>query len=466
MPPPTSKPSGPTSAELARLATAIPGPKSRALAARLGEVESPDTTFLSEDYPVVWESASGSTVQDVDGNRYIDLNAGFGAAVIGHGHPRIRRVLKEQGEKLIHGMGDVHPSEVKVRLAEAIVRWAPGPGPWKVIFGVTGSDAVEAALKTAALATGKPATIAFRGGYHGLSLGTLSVTDGAKFRRGFEALIPRRAETLPYPADPAVAGNEEFESPERTLDRIDSLLSGGGGGASIGSVLIEPILGRGGVVPAPPGFMAQLLELCHRHGALLILDEIYTGFGRTGRWFACMHEPVIPDILVAGKALGGGLPISVCLARAQVMDAWEKSQGEARHTSTFLGHPLACACALETLDVLEGEDLPARAAHLGRWFAELLKAKLEGRSAVASIRGTGLMIGVELVEPRSGAPDPELAWSATVESLKSGVIVLVSGIHGNVLSLTPALTISKAQLEFGAKVIGRVIADLTARRAS
>ncbi len=431
--------------KLPRLQTAIPGPRSKKLAGRLKKIESPDTTYFYSEFPVFWNSARGSNVEDADGNRYVDFNAGFGVASVGHSHPRIVRVLREQSARLIHGMGDVHPTELKLRLGEEIVKRAPKGHSWKVIFGTTGSDAVEAALKTAAIATGKSGLIVFEGGYHGLSLGALSATLWPKFRQGLKGTIAERAVKFPYPASNVKS---------QILDRITSFLASAKGKSKrIGAMLIEPILGRGGIVLPAPGALAQLRRLCGEHGILLICDEIYTGFGRTGAWFECLNAGVVPDLIACGKSLGGGMPISVCIGKSEIMDAWGTNTGEARHTSTFLGHPLACACALETLKIVEDERLLSRVQKLGEQMANLLRENPSDIEGIAEVRGRGMMIGVEIVNPKTGAPDPARAWRVVVDSLKKGVILLTSGMAGNVISITPPLPIADKQVEYGIEVI-------------
>jgi 4-aminobutyrate aminotransferase-like enzyme len=288
--------------------TEIPGPRSRRMAARLRAVESPDATAFSDDFPVVWSEARACNVWDVDGNRYLDLVAGFGAAALGHAHHAVVDAVSRQAARLLHGMGDVHPTEIRLKLSERIESIAPTPGPWKAIYGLNGSDAVEAALKTAALATERPGVIAFDGGYHGLSLGALAVTSGEKFREGFDGLLPPHAVTFPYPG----FLDESAEEARLLLKEIQEFLDTERG-QTIGAVIVEPLAGRGGVVTPPKNFLPGLRKLCDRNKLILIFDEIFTGVGRTGRWFACEHESVAPDLLLIGKALGGGAPISVCL---------------------------------------------------------------------------------------------------------------------------------------------------------
>jgi 4-aminobutyrate aminotransferase/(S)-3-amino-2-methylpropionate transaminase len=404
-----------------RVGGEIPGPRSRALAARLARVESRNVTALAPEPPIFWERAAGANVWDVDGNRYVDLGAGFGVAAPGHAHPRVVAALREQAGSLLHTMGDVHPAAVKVRLLEALCARFPGGGPARAVLGSSGSDAVEAALKTALLATGRPGVVAFEGAYHGLALGALDATWRPAFREPFAARLP---------------GLTVFA---RFGDAEDVLRAARKSALQVGAVLVEPVQGRGGERVPPRGFLAALRERCDGEGWLLIADEVYTGFGRTGRFFACEHEGVVPDLLCVGKALASGMPLSACLGRAEILDAWPLSDGESLHTQTFLGHPPSCAAALASLAVIEEEDLPARAAGAGEAALAFLKPTLAGCPGVADVRGLGLMIGIE-------CDGPQRAARACQAALRRGVIVLTSGDDGRVLSVTPPLTIETEAL--------------------
>lgn len=404
-----------------RLATAVPGPRSRALAARLGRVESRNVTCLVPVPPIFWERASGANVWDVDGNRYVDLGGAFGVANVGHAHPRVVAALASQAERLLHGMGDVHPPAAKVELLEALAARYPGGVAAKGVLLSSGADAVETALKTALLATGHAGAVAFEGAYHGLGLGALDATWRADFKRPFAARLP---------------GLTAFA---RYGDADDVLRAAGACPAPVGCVLVEPVQGRGGERVPPEGFLRRLREICDARGWLLVADEVYTGFGRTGRLFACEHEGVVPDLLCAGKGLTSGMPLSACLGRAAVMDAWPASTGEALHTQTFLGHPAGCAAALASLAVLEEEGLAARAAALGARALDLLRREAKAARRVAEVRGRGLMIGIECDTAATAA-------RACVAALDRGVILLPSGDEGRVLSVTPPLVIGEEAL--------------------
>lgn len=399
----------------------VPGPRSRALAERLAAVESRNVTGLAPTPPIFWERAFGANVWDVDGNRYVDLGAGFGVAAAGHAHPRVVEAVAAQSASLLHAMGDVHPARVKVELLEALARRFPGGGGARILLGSSGADAVEAALKTAALATGRPGVVAFEGAYHGLTLGALDVTWRPMFREPFAAKL---GGTTVFARWPDVADVRRAARESR---------------APIGAVLVEPIQGRGGERIPPDGFLRELRALCDAEGWLLVADEVYTGLGRTGRWFACDHDGVVPDLLCVGKALASGMPISACLGRPEVMDAWPLSTGEALHTQTFLGHPPGCAAALASLAVIEDEKLVDRARETGAGALAALRRLVAGAPGVVDVRGRGLLIGLEL-------DGPERALGAFLEALRRGVIVLPSGDDGRVLSITPPLTIEPESL--------------------
>ena len=398
-----------------QIVSEIPGPRSRALAQRLIGVESRNVTCVVPEPPIFWERAMGANVWDVDGNRFVDLGGGFGVANAGHGHPRIVEALSEQAGRLLHAMGDVHPPAVKVELLEALVEKFPGGGPARVVLGSSGSDAVEVALKTALVATGRPGVVAFEGAYHGLGMGALDATWRPFFKEPFRARLP---------------GLTAFA---RYGDASDARRVGRESAAPIGAVLVEPVQGRGGERVPPRGFLRELRALCDEEGWLLVADEVYTGFGRTGRWFACDHEDVVPDLLCVGKGLTSGLPLSACIGRAEVMDAWPRSGGEAIHTQTFLGNPALCAAALASLRVLEEEKLTNRAAELGeRALAFLASAATSSR--IVQCRGLGLMLGIE-------CDSSQTAGAACGSALSRGLILLPCGDDGRVLSLTPPLCI-------------------------
>jgi 4-aminobutyrate aminotransferase/(S)-3-amino-2-methylpropionate transaminase len=389
-------------------------------------------TCLAPIAPIFWERASGANVWDVDGNRFVDLGGGFGVANVGHGHPRVIEAISSQSGRLLHAMGDVHPAGVKVALLEALVARFPGGEPARAVLGSSGTDAVESALKTAMIATGRCGVMAFEGAYHGLGLGALDAAWRPFFKEPFEGRLPRCTVFARYgDADDVVRAAAESAQP-------------------VGAVLVEPIQGRGGERVPPRGFLQKLRRRCDTEGWLLIADEVYTGFGRTGRWFACDHESVVPDLLCVAKGLASGMPISACMGRAAVMDAWPASEGEALHTQTFLGHPPGCAAALASLAVLEEEKLVAGAAENGAAALEFLRAALGREARVADIRGLGLMIGIECDRSETTA-------RACSAALSRGVIFLPSGDDARVISNTPPLCIERDALIAALEILAECI---------
>jgi|TARA_B110000037_G_scaffold220861_1_gene289994 acetylornithine/succinyldiaminopimelate/putrescine aminotransferase len=408
-----------------KLKTSIPGPRSLALAGQLREYESRNVTYCDESWPVFWERAEGTNIWDADGNRYLDFTSAFGVAGLGHRHPEIVAAMTEQSGLLLHGMGDVHPTALKGELCARLSsltfeRWNGGKG--KVVLSNSGFEAVETALKTARLATGKSGVMAFSNGYHGLGYGSLLGTDLDKFRGPFVDQLAEVTTRVPYGS---------FDLPD---------------GGKIGAVLVEPIQGRGGKVVPPEGFLKFLRQWCDDNGVILIFDEIYSGFHRSGKWFACEWDEVVPDLICLGKALSSGFPISACVGKEDVMDQWPESSGEALHTSTFLGHPVGCAMALKSLDILarpETIEIVARASmNLKKALHDL------HHDGLVEVRGRGLMVGLELEQN---------AGKLLAELLSEGLIFLADGPAGNVLSFTPPFVISDEEIEFAVGKVSRLL---------
>ena len=403
--------------------------------------ESRNVLFTDPDgsWPIVWERAKGVNVWDADGGKYLDLTAAFGVAAAGHANANVVKAGQQQMAKLLHAMGDVHPHALKAELARELSRitferWSDGKKTGKTMFCNSGFEAVEAALKTAMITGGKYGVIAFNGAYHGLGYGALNVTHREFFRSPFRLQLREFANFVPFPTKTS------------DLAVVETLISRLFQRGWVGAILVEPVQTRGGINVPPPGFLPMLRKLCDKHGALLILNEIYTGFGRTGKWFACEHSGVVPDLICLGKALTGGFPLSACVGRADIMDAaWPPSKGEAVHTSTFLGHPVGCAMALAQISEIRRLKLCERSAKLGEFLLEQLSILHPPSSILASVRGFGLMAGVELRLP-DGKPATAAALTAIKALLHNGYILLPEGEHSNVISFTPPLTITKAQL--------------------
>jgi len=457
---------------------------SRQVLNTLRTYESPNVTFIAADgsWPIVWERANGVRVWDAQGTTYLDLTAAFGVAAAGHANPRVVRAGQKQMAKLLHAMGDVHPHALKAQLARELSRitferwrardaWrvtgdaglnraVPGPlatrhssHSGKTVFCNSGFEAVEASLKTALLATGKPGVISFSGAYHGLGYGALNATHRRHFRAPFRNQLR------------AFGHFVQFPDRSGDLDKIESQIRRLFRKKKIGAILVEPVQVRGGINIPPPEFLPLLRTLCDEHHSLLILDEIYTGFGRTGTWFACEHSGVVPDLICLGKALTGGFPLSACTGRAGLMDvAWPRSNGEAIHTSTFLGHPVGCAMALAQIREIRTRGLIERSAQSGRYLlAALQRLQAPLPNLRLQSRGLGLLAGVEF-RFQNGKPATSLALEFTRRMLQKGYIVLPEGEHSNVISFTPPLTITQKQLDSAVSALRVTLAGIGNRR--
>lgn len=420
--------------------------------------ESPNVTHVSADgrWPIVWDRARGCHVWSPEGRKYLDLTAAFGVAAAGHSNARVVKAGQKQLARLAHAMGDVHPHPLKAHLARELSRWTFErwqAGTGRTVFGNSGFEAVEAALKTARLATGKPGVLAFEGAYHGLGYGALNATHRDLFRRPFLDQIGGFATFVPFPENQE--GHPRGATVDDVLERIDRQLRR----RAIGAVLLEPIQVRGGVRIPASGFLHALRQVCEPRGVLLILDEIYTGLGRTGRWFACEHEGVVPDVICVGKALTGGFPLSACIGRNELMErAWPRSAGEAMHTSTFLGHPVGCAMALAQLAELRRRNLAQRAARLEPVLKQALEiAAARTRNHVASVRIRGLLAGLEL-RHHDGTPAGAAAFAVVQRLLAEGFVLLPEGASGEVIGITPPLIIPEKELLRATRALGRALA--------
>jgi 4-aminobutyrate aminotransferase-like enzyme len=450
----------------------------------LRDYESRNVMFFEPDgsWPIVWERAKGVHVWDTEGRKYLDLTAAFGVATAGHANPNVVRAGQRQMAKLLHAMGDVHPHALKAQLARELSRitferWSRNTqhatrNTGKVVFSNSGFEAVETALKTAMLATGRRGIIAFEGAYHGLGYGALNATHRDFFRGPFRSQLREFGHFVSFPVGQAsrlspTGGKKNRDRRDAcpALATVESRIRGILRREKIGAILVEPIQARGGCNIPPPGFLRMLRKLCDQHGALLILDEIYTGFSRTGKWFACEHSGVAPDIICLGKALTGGFPLSACVGRADIMDAaWPPSQGEAIHTSTFLGHPVGCAMALTQIAEIKRLKLCERSARLGKALLEQLRTFNSQHSTLnLSARGCGLMAGLEL-RRADGSPATAEAMRVIKAMLQRGFILLPEGEHGNVISFTPPLTITEAQLNRTVAALAQALTRIQPQR--
>ncbi|MFW2387154.1 MAG: aspartate aminotransferase family protein [Polyangiales bacterium] len=419
--------------QLPAVRSPIPAAAGRAWVERLAASECPALTTRRKRReeqsgaphdPIVWVEAEGSNVIDADGNRYVDLTSGFGVAFVGHRHPDIVAAVKRQADRLLHALGDLHPSDSKIELLERLCEL----GPWseaRAMLSMSGADAVTAALKTAVMATGKAGVVAFEGSYHGLNYGPLSVSGFSKrFREPFAAQLQPNVHFAAWPsADVGVKA------------ALGSLPNDWGG---IGALIVEPIQGRAGVRLPPPGFLKALGRLCRQHGALLIVDEIFTGVGRCGAWWRSVDDGIVPDLICVGKALGGGLPVSACIGSHDVMRAWGDPNRAAIHTGTFFGDPLGCAAALATIDLIDRDRLVDEAAKRGSAIAAKLRAA--ALPGVTEVRAAGMMLGLQLRERLD-------ALRASRALLERGYLVLPAGADADVIQIAPAVTVTDSQID-------------------
>lgn len=441
---------------------ALPGPKSQKLVESLKRFECPQITYISDAFPVFLQKAQGINVTDVDNNRFIDLTSAFAVSSVGHNSPYVVRAIQEQCREMIHGMGDVHPNEVKVMLAKRLSEITPG-NLSQSIFSSTGFEAVETAMKTAVMHTKKTGIIAFTGAYHGLGYGALHVTHREDFRKPFLKQLSKFALFAPFP-DPGVY---EEKATEVSLKAVHKLIKQARRSAHpIGAILIEPIQGRGGIIVPPSDFLKKLRLLCDEAKILLIADEVFTGFGRTGSWFAVDKYDVVPDLMCIGKGMGGGFPISACIGNMRVMFSWGTSTGDSIHTSTFLGNPLGCAVALAVIKQIEEQKLIDRSRQMGEFFRKELYKLKEKYSYIRDVRGAGLMIGLEFSERDLSAkkvlyrPATEKARNFMKEALRSGIILLPSGPGHNVVSITPPFLISEREISHCVNAFDKILARI------
>jgi 4-aminobutyrate aminotransferase-like enzyme len=444
--------------ELPEIRVPPPGPKSRAAVSRLRRVEGA-AIWGADASPIVWARAKGSVVEDLDGNRYIDLTGGFGVASLGHAAPEVRRAVSAQAGRLIQGLGDLHPHVVRERLVRRLS--ALGGRLGNVLLASTGSEAVDLALKTAALFTGRRRVVAFEGGYHGQSGGAIQVTHFPPSPALLMPAGPARAIHIPFPypyrcplrrdcgACDLACLEEGWKSVGRELKGPDPP----------GAVIVEPIQGRAGVIVPPAGFLPRLKSLARSSGLLVIYDEILTGAARTGPFWAWERggPEAEPDLMTAGKALGGGVAIAALFGKPEIMDVWAKhasTHGESPYASTFYAHPLAGAGALAAIDRLAAPQMRADVERKGGLLAEALASMITRNGAIGQWRAAGLIGGLEFVRDqasRGAAPEVASRTGAALE--RAGILTVPGGVHRNVLSVIPPYTISDRQLEHFARCL-------------
>lgn len=437
-----------------QITTALPGPKAK-------EIIQADAQFVTPSYPrpsfkLVVERANGVWVEDVDGNIFLDCNAGVAVCSTGHCHPEVVAAIQAQTEQLIHICGTDYYYRHMPQLAQKLDEIVPVPSPTRTHFANSGTEAIETALKLAMHATGREKFIAFFNSFHGRTLGSLSLTSSkVAQRRGFK----RQALDVvhvPYP--------NEYRNP---FSEADCGAGGPGQGAlnwieerlfrtttpaeEVAAIVVEAVQGEGGYVPAPSGFLEGLRRICDQHGILLIVDEVQSGMGRTGKMFACDHYNLKPDIITLAKGIGSGMPIGATVARAALMD-WKPGA----HASTFGGNPVCIAAALKTIELLE-EGLVQNSAQVGSYLKEGLQKLMEKYECIGDVRGFGLMLGVEFVEDRSTRkPAPELRDRVESAVFERGLILLGAG--PNTIRWSPPLILTNENVDVALEIFDQSIA--------
>lgn len=430
-----------------------PGPKSK-------EIIELDEKFVSQSYDrlfkFVMHKASGASIMDADENVYIDFSSGIGVMNAGWGNPRVVSVIKEQSDRLVHSLGNDAYFEFQAKYGEKLASVFPGGRPSKTFFGNSGAEGVEAAVKLSRYYSGRSEHIAFMGSYHGRIGNALALTSKSIFKHRHGPMAPG-IYFSPYPYCYRCWFGQEYPSCNTLcLDFLEkAVLEYGGSEGDVASIFAEPIQGEGGYIVPPKEFMPRLRRICDDNKILLVCDEVQAGFGRTGKFWACDHSDVVPDIIVTGKASGGGVPFGGIIAKSEIIDQWKPGS----HSSTFGGNGLSCAAGLAQLNEVIDESLPERAEKLGVEAMKKLNEAAESHPMIGEVRGKGLMIGVEIVEdPRRKTPYPvrnlqESCW-------RKGLMMITSGMNFNVFRIAPPLVISSEQLSKGIDIFIKALSEV------
>jgi 4-aminobutyrate aminotransferase / (S)-3-amino-2-methylpropionate transaminase / 5-aminovalerate transaminase len=434
-----------------------PGPRSKELQA---ERDRYLPRGMSSAMPVFAASSDGATLTDVDGQAYIDFATGISVMNVGHGHPRVLKAIREQAGRLVHSGAPVMMPEAYVRLARRLCEMTPGAFAKKALLLNSGAEAVENAVKVVRQATGRPAIISFHNSFHGRTLMSMTLTGKvAPYRQNFGPYAPEVYQ-VPYPYEyrrPAGMAAESLGG--ACVEAVRQLFKTTVGADRVAGILVEPIQGEGGFVVPPPDFLPSLRKLCTDHQIPLIVDEVQTGFGRTGRMFAVEHSGIEPDLIVLAKSLGGGLPLGAVVGRSELMDATNPGG----LGGTFGGNPVACAAALAVIDVLLEERLPERGAKLGERALARMRSWMERFSMVGDVRGRGAMIAMELVSDRATR---EPAGAITNDLLRychgHGLAILKAGLYDNVIRLLFALVISEQEMDRGLDILEEALVSVNA----
>ena len=436
----------------------IPGEKSRELLARRQEFVA---RGVASTMSVFAAKAEGAIIEDVDGNRYIDFAGGIGVMNIGHSRPEVVKAIAEQAAKFTHTCFSVMMYEPYIDLAERIVKLAPGKFPKKAIFFNSGAEAVENAVKIARYATGKPAVITFDNGYHGRTLMTMTMTSKVKpYKHRFGPYAPEvyRA-PFPYPYRMNMTAQEASDF---CIQELERMFVGEVAPDQVAAIVIEPVQGEGGFMPAPAGFLHTLKTLCEKYDILFVADEIQSGFCRTGRMFAVDHDGVAPDLMIIAKSMGAGMPISGVVGRADIMDA----PPPGTLGGTYSGNPVACAAAIAVLDLFEKEDYAARSREIGHAVTQRFLHLQERFSLVGDVRGLGGMAAMELVSDRtSKEPDSHAASDVLAAAHHRGLVLIKAGMYDNVLRILVPLCVTDEQLKQGLDIFEEALSSVAEAEA-
>jgi len=407
---------------------------------------------LGNQLPVYVERARNAELWDVEGRRYIDFAGGIAVVNTGHLHPKVQAAVAKQLDAFSHTCLMITPYAVAVELAEKLIRLAPGPTPKKAIFVTTGAEAVENCIKIARAHTGRPGVIAFGGGFHGRTYMAMALTGKVMpYKTGFGP-FPGDVHHAPFPI--AYHG----VSIDDSLEALDRLFKYDIEPARVAAIIVEPVMGEGGFYIAPPAFLQALRKLCDQHGIVLVVDEIQTGFARTGRMFAVEHAGIEPDLMTMAKSLAGGFPLAAVVGKSGIMDA----PAPGGLGGTYAGSPIACAAALAVIEAIEQEDLCGRAVAIGEMMTGTLLELARSIDAIGEVRALGAMVAMELVRNRDPhAPDPDLAKALTKRAAEKGLVLLSCGLYGNVIRFLVPLTASDAIVHEGLAIVAEALRELT-----
>lgn len=429
---------------------------------RLSEIEylKKDTALIAQAmkirfFPIVLESSSGSTIRDINGKEFLDFSASWAVANTGYGHPQVVKAVCDQVRRTSANSHISVPSLVTIDLAERVLRLMPGDFAERIWFGHSGSEAADLIAKFLPIAKGRPRIVSFQGSYHGQTLGAATLSGhNASGRFHNSQLIER----VPYPNPHAYKGNAR-ECCEEHLDIVRNVLKGSG--KEIAGLVIEPILSDGGVIVPPNGFLEGLARLCKEYDVYYVIDEVKTGFGRTGKMFAFEHSGVIPDAVILGKPMASGIPLSAVVGRAKILDAVPSG-----HMVTTGGNPVACAAGLATLKIIEDEGLIERSHRLGKAMKYDLEKLVRSHPVIGDVRGQGLMLGVEIVKPDSNEPNAEFAARVCFRAKDLGLIMFYVGPNSNVLEITPPLTVTEEEISQGVEILEQALSDVESGEVS